>query len=243
MDTHNFDDCVVIFRGTCWMLIILLLIYFFPFTFPFQLCVSFWDYISCNTVQFPCNFLFLLCLLLQMLYAFNQPSIFKMLCYFVHLWLLVRFYIQGSYCLAGTSSSCIYAVSMAFYLAGKVVALHLDNSTLKAYLCNKVGTVSHFLSRLAFCIWHMANKQGITLIPAYSPTHLNVEADLYVGKASPRGASPSYIASAAFLQGDQPEVDMLVSSFTNQCHFYYVLERMGVLVCSKGCTKQCHICP
>ena len=38
---------------------------------------------------------------------------------------------------------------MAFCLSGKVVALHLDNSTAKAYLCNQGGTVSLFLSRLA----------------------------------------------------------------------------------------------
>ena len=38
---------------------------------------------------------------------------------------------------------------MAFCLSGKVVALHLDNSTAKAYLCNQGGTVSPFLSRLA----------------------------------------------------------------------------------------------
>ena len=38
---------------------------------------------------------------------------------------------------------------MAFHLSGKVVALHLDNSTTKAYLCNQGGTMSPFLSRLA----------------------------------------------------------------------------------------------
>ena len=36
---------------------------------------------------------------------------------------------------------------MAFCLSGKVVSLHLDNSTAKAYLCNQGGTVSPFLSR------------------------------------------------------------------------------------------------
>ena len=33
---------------------------------------------------------------------------------------------------------------MAFMLSGKVVALHLDNSTTKTYLCNQVGTASTF---------------------------------------------------------------------------------------------------
>ena len=66
---------------------------------------------------------------------------------------------------------------MAFHLSGKVVALHLDNSTAKAYLCNQGGTVSPFLPRLACKILSVTNKHGITLLPAYIPTHLNVEAD------------------------------------------------------------------
>ena len=65
---------------------------------------------------------------------------------------------------------------MAFCLSGKVVALHLDNSTAKAYLCNQGGTMSPFHSRLACQILSLTNKYGITLLPAYIPTHLNVEA-------------------------------------------------------------------
>ena len=34
---------------------------------------------------------------------------------------------------------------VAFHLACKVVALHLDNSNAKAYLCNQGGTVSSFV--------------------------------------------------------------------------------------------------
>ena len=34
---------------------------------------------------------------------------------------------------------------MAFHLSGKMVALHLDNSTAEACLCNQGGTVSPFL--------------------------------------------------------------------------------------------------
>ena len=59
---------------------------------------------------------------------------------------------------------------MAFCLSGKVVALHLDNSTAKVYLCNQGGTVSPFLSRLACQILSLTNKHGITLLPAYIPT-------------------------------------------------------------------------
>ena len=55
--------------------------------------------------------------------------------------------------------------------------MHLDNITAKAYLCNQGGTVSPFLSRLACGILSLTNKHSITPIPAYIPTHLNVEAD------------------------------------------------------------------
>ena len=89
---------------------------------------------------------------------------------------------SGSSCRAHIALQELQAVAMmlcrmAFHLSGKVVALHLDNSTAKAYLCNQGGTVSPFLSRLACQILSLTNKDGITLIPAYIPTHLNVEAD------------------------------------------------------------------
>ena len=64
---------------------------------------------------------------------------------------------------------------MACHLSGKVVALHLDTSTAKAYLCNQGGTVSPFLSRLSCRILSLTDKHSITLIPAYIPTHLSVE--------------------------------------------------------------------
>ena len=65
---------------------------------------------------------------------------------------------------------------MAFCLSGKMVALHLNNSIAKTYLCNQGGTVSPFLCRLA-CRYCLTNKHSITLILAYIPTHLNVQAD------------------------------------------------------------------
>ena len=71
---------------------------------------------------------------------------------------------------------------IAFHLSGKVVALHLDNSTAKAYLCNQGDTVSPFLLRLACWILSLINRHGITLIPAYIPTLLNVEED-YLSQA------------------------------------------------------------
>ena len=66
---------------------------------------------------------------------------------------------------------------MAFWLSGKAVASHFDNTTFKAYFCNQGGIASLFLSRLACCILNLADKHGITLIQAYISTHLNVTAN------------------------------------------------------------------
>ena len=51
---------------------------------------------------------------------------------------------------------------MAFWLSGKMVSLQLDNSAVKAYLCNQGGTVSPFLSRLACWILSLSNKHCIS---------------------------------------------------------------------------------
>ena len=56
---------------------------------------------------------------------------------------------------------------MAFCLSGKVVSLHLDNSTAKAHLCNQGGMISPFVSRLACWILSLIDKHSMILIPAY----------------------------------------------------------------------------
>ena len=66
---------------------------------------------------------------------------------------------------------------MAFRLLGKFFVLHLDSCTVKAYVCNQGSTVSPFLSVTGGQILSLTDMHGITLIPAYIPTHLNVEAD------------------------------------------------------------------
>ena len=114
---------------------------------------------------------------------------------------------------------------MAFCLSGKVVALHLDNSTTKAYLCNQGITVSPFLSRLACLILRLTDKHGITLLPAYIPTHLNVEADfLSRGQLLPEWHLLPQVAQAAFHLWGLPEVDLLASSCSTQCQHYFTLE-------------------
>ena len=114
---------------------------------------------------------------------------------------------------------------MAFYLSGKVVALHLDNSMTKAYLCNQCGTVTPFLSKLACQILSLTNKHGITLIPAYIPTHLNVEADyLSRDQMLPEWHLLPQVAEGAFYLLGLPEVDLLASSCSTQCQHYHTLE-------------------
>ena len=114
---------------------------------------------------------------------------------------------------------------MAFHLSGKVVALHLDNSTAKAYFCNQGGTVSPFLSRLACQILSLTNKHGITLLPAYIPTHLNVEVDfLSQDQLLPEWHLLPQVAQGVFHHWGLPEVDLLASSCSTQCQHYFTLE-------------------
>ena len=114
---------------------------------------------------------------------------------------------------------------MAFHLTGKVVALYLDNSTAKAYLCNQGSTVSSFLSRLACQILSLTNKHGITLLPAYIPTHRNVEADyLPLDQLLLEWHLLPQVAQAAFCLWDLPEVVLLASSHSIQCQHHFNLE-------------------
>ena len=103
--------------------------------------------------------------------------------------------------------------------------LHLDYSSAKTYACNQGGTVSLSLSRLACHILNLANKYDSTLIPAYIPTDLNVEA-VYLSQErlfSEWHLLP-HLALAVFQLWGQPEVDLLLYSHTNQCWHYYTLE-------------------
>ena len=131
-----------------------------------------------HKVLFHCTFHFLMWSLLLMLHPLIGPFYFQG----SGLPLSVSGAWSGSLSRAHITLQELQAVAimlsrMAFCLSGKVVALHLDNSTAKAYMCNQGGTVSPFLSRLACQIPILTDKHGITLLPAYIPTHLNVEAD------------------------------------------------------------------
>ena len=114
---------------------------------------------------------------------------------------------------------------MAFCFSHKVVDLHLDNSTAKAYLCNEGGTVSPFLCKVACQILSLTDKHDITLIPGYIPSHLNVEANyLSWNQMLLKWHLLPQVAQAAFHLWGLPEVDLLASSHSTQCQHYYTLE-------------------
>ena len=123
---------------------------------------------------------------------------------------------SGSLCRAHIALQELHAVAimlcrMTFCLSGRVVALHLNNSTVKAYLCNQGGTVSPLLSRLACWIMNLTNKHGIILLPAYIPSHLNVEADyLSWDQLLPEWHLLPQVAQTAFCLWGLPEVDLLL---------------------------------
>ena len=85
--------------------------------------------------------------------------------------------------------------------------------------------MSPFHSRLAWWILHLTDKHGITLIPAYIPTHLNVEADyLSWDQILLELHLLPQVAQAAFHFWGLPEVDLLASSHSTHCQHYYTLE-------------------
>ena len=137
---------------------------------------------------------------------------------------------SGSLCRAHIVLQELQAVAvmlcrMAFCLSGKVVALHLDNSAAKVYCCNQSGTVSPFLSSLVCRILSLIDKHGITLLPAYIPTHLNVEAHfLSWDWLLPEWHLLPQVAQVAFCLWGLPEVDLVASSHSTQCQYYFTLE-------------------
>ena len=63
---------------------------------------------------------------------------------------------QGSYFVVRTPGFCTEGTKMAFWLSGKVVALHLDNGPAKAYLFNQGGAALGFpfeTSQVHFKSW------------------------------------------------------------------------------------------
>ena len=160
-----------------------------------------------------------------MVHPLIGPFIFRVLGY--HYPIVGTWFSRAHIALQELQAVAIMLHRMAFHLSGKIVALHLDNSTAEVYLCNQGGTVSPFLSRLACWILSLTNKHGITLLPAYIPTHLNVEADfLSQDQVLPEWHLLPQVAQAAFHLLGLPEVDLLASSHSTQCQHYFTLETL-----------------
>ena len=77
MDIHNMVQCVVLIRVACWMFVILWLTYSILYNFSFQHNINFRDCLSCNRVQFSCDFVFLMWSSLQILQPIIRPISFR----------------------------------------------------------------------------------------------------------------------------------------------------------------------
>ena len=68
---------------------------------------------------------------------------------------------------------------------------------------------------------NLASKYVIILIPAYTHSHLNVEADyLSQGRLVPEWNLLPHIAQVALYHQDLPEMDLFAPLCTNQCQHY-----------------------
>ena len=82
-----------------------------------------------------------------------------------------------------------------------------------------------FFSRLSCWILSLTDKHGITLLSAYIPTHLIVEADyLSWDQLLLEWHLLSQVAEAAFCLWGLPEINLLVFSRSTQCQHYFTLE-------------------
>ena len=133
------------FRVACYMFIILPLNYFLRFIFSLSfLCQLEWlAHLQHNQVplQFPLPDVVILTDAMPTHWAFYFKA-FGLPLSLCGSW-------SGSWCRAHIALQELQAVAimihrMAFCLSGKVVVLHLDNSTANAYLCNQDGTVFSF---------------------------------------------------------------------------------------------------
>ena len=165
-------------------------------------------------------------LLLLILHPLIGPFIFRDFIY--HCWLVdpgqVLYVKLILSCRSFRPLPLCYVEWLSAYLVRWLPCIWI-NSTAKAYLCNQGSTVSPFLSRLACQLFSLTYKHGIMLIPAYIPTHLNMEADyLSWGQMLPERHLLPQVAQALFHLWGLPEVDLLASSHTTQYQCYYTLE-------------------
>ena len=193
------------------------------FTFPFQLYINWNSYLICNRAWLLCNFHFWCgyCYW-NHIHPLIEPFIFRdLVCHYqlvdpdlcVGLILSCRTYRPLPWC---------YIEWLSTYLVRWLPCIWIT-ALQKVYLCNQGGTVSPFLSRLSWQILSLTDKHGITLIPAYIPTHLSMEANyLSWGQMLREWHLLPQVAQATFHLWGLPEVDLLAFSCTTQCQHYYM---------------------
>ena len=115
---------------------------------------------------------------------------------------------------------------MAFHLSGKVVALHLDNSMAKAYLCNQGGTVFSFSFQAG-----LPDTESDQQAWYYSYSSIHSYPPQCGGGLSVPGPDASRVASSS--SGGSGSFSPLgpsrggpadASSHSTQCQHYYTLE-------------------
>ena len=175
---YNFANCAVSFIVTYWMFMTLPLIYFCFFAFLCSHCVSSRGCPDVTRVWFLCNFLFLVWLLLLMLCPIIRPSIFQVYEVPVSccgIW-------SGSMHKVHIASHELQAVAfmlheMAFQLSIMVVALYLDRSTAKAYLCNTGSTASLFSIQVSMPHFESGQQVWYYSHSGIHTYHISLEAD------------------------------------------------------------------
>ena len=118
-----------------------------------------------------------------------------------------------------------YGLSLSFWsFIYLVVALHLDNSTAKAYLCNQGATVSLVLSRLACHISNLAAKY--TLTPPFQHTYQPILMWKLIIFHDGLWFQNEIFVILLFIWcfNSGPEMALLASSWSNQCQHYYTLK-------------------
>ena len=143
--------------------------HFFLFTLLFQYSVSSRGYLNCRRVWSLYNILFLQCLSLPMLFTIIGPFIFRVLDFLSGS--MVKVHIAFF-----KNSRMLPSCCVKWHFSFPPWCLPYIWTIILLKLIYIIKVVQHLLSRLACHILNLAKKHGITLIPAYKPTHLNVEA-------------------------------------------------------------------
>ena len=102
-------------------------------------------------------------------------------------------------------------------LRGRTVSLQVENRSVVAYLLKEGGTRSRPLCLLTMQVFHLCQKLGIALRPAYLPGVANVAADaLSRGRQVVEWHLNPTVVGDIFSCWGQPEVDLFASRETAQ---------------------------